>query len=168
MPKHPDYKVVALVNGTLALRRWWEVPCDPGQCRARRGEGWCHFLHEHQNEKVRFAGTWQECSQMMAEGSVVHRVFCRRTGAEVSRLTVRELTEVLPDDGCQNRGQKRSWDQMEGASLDGWSEEWTEEDETLERDLCRWFRGRRHGTGETEMVQWFRDYKPLLPFGCEQ
>lgn len=123
------------------------------------------FLHEHQNEKVRFAGTWQECSQMMAEGSVVHGVFCRRTGTEVSRLTVRELTEVLPDDG---RGQKRSWDQMEGASLDGPSEVWTEEDETLERDLCRWFRGRRDGTGETEMVQWFRDYKPLLPFGCEQ
>ena len=66
MKKHPHFKVVCLVDGTLAIRPWWAVPCDTTHCRARNG-GICHFLHEHQNETQQFAGTERECRNWIAE-----------------------------------------------------------------------------------------------------
>ena len=70
MKKHPHFKVVCLVDGTLAIRPWWAVPCVTTYCRARNG-GICHFLHDHQNETEQFAGTESECRNFIAEAGQV-------------------------------------------------------------------------------------------------
>ena len=84
--RHPPWKVLRLMDGTMEVRKWRNVPCEGGDRCWRNHGGYCFFLHEESSGTVVESGNWTHCNSFVRLAALSRKNILRNNVSEEESL----------------------------------------------------------------------------------